>query len=262
MVMKSVAGDQVREIAKNPDALFRTATKVLKNSRSSMVVECELMTEAGPRSVIAKRVNVKSFGSLLKNLVRPTQALRAWRNGQSLHDRWLPTPRPLLMLHRYRFGVPREGYLFVECVPDALGLTEALHAATGQTAVVRRWVDALARILRLMHDRGMSHGDLKAANVLIAGASRDLTTYHPVLIDLAGATAALAISTANRQRDLMRLAASCSSQVSRTDCLRFLKRYLDVPPQYGKDWKAWWRTIDRAVGRKQAKNQSRGRPVW
>ena len=54
-----------------------------------------------------------------------------------LRDRWLPTPRPLAMFHRLRAGgLPAEGYLLTEKVPDAVGLPEAVRACRDAASCV------------------------------------------------------------------------------------------------------------------------------
>ena len=109
----------------NPDAPFQQpGVKLLKDSRSSTVVELELLVGGVPRRLIYKRFRVTSWADPWLALVRPTGALRSWVSGHALRLRWLPTPRPLLVLHLRRCGLVREGYLLTAKVEDA----EDLHA--------------------------------------------------------------------------------------------------------------------------------------
>ena len=101
------------------------------------------------------------------NLVRPPPALRSWKaKGHAMLDRGLPTPRPWLV------SAPAVARL-VQC-----GLP-TVRPGSGRPSPARRRparadrsrsesCDTLARWVRLMHDRGVSHRDLKAANILIA----------------------------------------------------------------------------------------------
>jgi tRNA A-37 threonylcarbamoyl transferase component Bud32 len=236
----------VAELAANPEAVFaRPDVAVLKDSRTSTVVSFTITTPDGPRAVVFKRVNVRRWAEPVKNLLRPSPALRSWVNGHALRDRWLPTPRPLLVLHRYRHGLPAEGYLLAERVPDARPLTPEPGA-----------LNAFARVLRAMHDRGVSHRDLKAPNVLGSHG-------EPTLIDLVGVRIGRPVPFHQRCRELARLNASflTSSAVTRSTRLRFLRTYLAAGPTLGPDWKTWWRTISRATARKVAKNLKSGRPL-
>jgi serine/threonine protein kinase len=204
-------------------------------------------TANGPVPVVLKRVNVRSRIEPLKNLLRSSQVLRSWINGHSLRDRCLPTPRPLAVFHRYRGGLPAEGYLLTEMVPEPapLGVTEKPTSLT------------LARLLRAMHDRGVSHRDLKAANVLLARGAA------PVLIDLVGVRTRARLTECQRAKELARLNASFlgSAAVTLADRLRFLRTYLAAGMGFRVDWKSWWKMVSQATAAKVAKNRRNGRTL-
>lgn len=240
----------LHELLANPDALFtRPGVRMLKDSRTSTVAELPMPTPDGPRPVVLKRVNVRRWLEPLKNLFRPSPLWRSWVAGHALRDRWLPTPRPLVLLHRHRRGLPAEGYLLTEKVPDAIGLPEAAN--------VLNCLAALARMVRRMHDHGVSHRDLKAPNILLERAAM------PVLIDLVGVRLGRPVPFRQRARELARLNASflASPVVSRGVRLRFLRTYLGAYPAIDWNWKAWWRAVARATAAKVAKNTRSGRPL-
>ena len=108
----------VEPFLENPEAIFTDPdVQVLKDSRTSTVIETRIETAAGPIDVILKRFNRKSFVKVTKNALRPSPATRSWLLGHNLRDRGLPTPRPLLLVHRHRLGIPVMSYLLVEKVP-------------------------------------------------------------------------------------------------------------------------------------------------
>lgn len=254
--VRDLPDEAVKELLADPDAPFtRPGTKLLKNSRTSTVAEVVLPTADGPRVLILKRVKVRRWFEPLKNLFRPSAVRRSWVAGHSLRDRWLPTPRPLLVLHRHRFGLPAAGYLLTEKVHDAVELPEAV-AAAGDTATLRNGAHQLARVLRGMHDRTVSHRDLKASNVLLAGGV-------PVLIDLVGVQTGAAVPFRQRAKELARLNVSFlgSPAVTRTERLRFLRAYLAAGPALREDWQTWWKVIAAATAAKVAKNRRTGRPL-
>ncbi len=220
--------------------------RVLKDSRTSTVAAFAL---PDGRRVVLKRVNVRRRWELLKNLFRPSAVLRSWVAGHALRDRWLPTPRPLAVLHARRFGLPAEGYLLVEEVPGAVELSEARPTP--------ELIHALARTLRLMHDRRISHRDLKAANVMLADGA------DPVFIDLVGVRIGRDVPAAQRAKELARLNASFlrTPRVRHADRLRFLRAYLAAGPALGGDWRSWWGAVARATAAKVAKNAKSGRPL-
>jgi serine/threonine protein kinase len=257
----------LHELLANPDAAFEHhQTQTLKSSPTSSVIEMMMPGPAGPVPVVLKQVNLRSGITPIKNLLRQSQVLRSWANGHALRARWLPTPRPLAVFHRYRKGLPAEGYLLTEKVPGAVVLDVAVAASRGRvldgtppvaTADLTAISQKLARILRTMHDRGVSHRDLKAANILLADG------HEPMLIDLVGVRTGVRLGNSHRAKELARLNASFlhSPHVTRGDRLRFLLAYLAAGPSLGVDWKMWWKMVSRATVAKAAKNRRRGRTL-
>jgi tRNA A-37 threonylcarbamoyl transferase component Bud32 len=258
LVVRDLPDDFLRELLRDPDAAFTMpGVKVLKRCATSTVAELELPTPDGPRAVILKRVNVRSALEPLKNFYRSSAVRRSWLLGHGLRERWLPTPRPLAMFHRYRLGIyPAEGYLLTEKVPGAVGLSEAVRACRDPRAL-RAWGEKLARVVRTMHDRGVSHRDLKAPNVLLG------TGATPVLIDLVGVCATAAdVPFERRAKELARLNASFLEMphVTRGERLRFLRAYLCAGGSE-PDWKKWWKAVSEATAAKVAKNRRSGRTL-
>ena len=265
----SIRGHAVRELPQavldallaDPDAPFRDpANRTLKDGRSSSVVEMTIPSPGGPRRAIYKRFRVKSLLAHWKNALRPTAAMRSWLFGLNLLDRGLPTARPLCVLQRFRAGVPAEGYLLTEKVPEALELPAAVLRAERRPELLRPWAERLGRLLRHMHAREVSHRDLKALNILMSGTN-DLASAVPVLIDLVGVETGVPVSTRVRVRNLARLNASflASTSVARTDRLRVLRAYMAWGLHGSAGWKDLWRAVERATRAKAAKNAKTGR---
>ena len=262
LAVRDLPHDFLRALLASPNDVFTKAgARLLKQCVSSTVAELEMPTPDGPRTVILKRVNVRSALDPLKNLFRSSAVRRSWLLGHGLRERWLPTPRPLAMFHVYRGGfLPAEGYLLTEKVPHAIGLPEAVKGCR-DARLLRAWGENLARVVRTMHDRGVSHRDLKAPNVMLQNAALDPASATPVLIDLVGVRAGLnAVSFVRRAKELARLNASflAMPHVTRTERLRFLRAYLSVGERQ-LDWKTWWNAVSAATAAKVAKNHRSGR---
>ena len=240
----------------DPDAPFaRPDAKILKASRTSTVCELTVATPAGPRAMVYKRFNVTGTWDPIVNRLRPSPAMRSWTIGHTFLDRGLPTPMPWLVLHRYRHGFPAEGYLLCEKVEVAEPLNVAVARADEESR--RRLIETLARWLRAMHDRGLAHRDLKAANILV-GPTGEVT-----FIDLVGVRARKSVPYDLRLRDLTRLNASFvnSPDLTDDDRKRFLETYLQTGMRKAPDWSAWWAAIAERTRAKVKKNARRNRPL-
>jgi tRNA A-37 threonylcarbamoyl transferase component Bud32 len=254
----------------NPDAPFESpGAVVLKRSPSSAVVELDLPTADGVRRVIYKRFAVTRWTDPWTALVRPTPALRSYVLGHSLLLRHVPTPRPLAVWHRRRLGLLHEGYLITEKVPDAVDLRGCLALLDSRPEAERRaglrlLVERVAQLVSTLHQRQLSQRDLKASNVLVAGAGRlawqDCAVW---LIDLVGVRRHRKLSHQRRIQNLARLHASFQAApgLTRTDKLRFLSVYLRWGLRGRLGWKTWWREVESATHAKVRRNQRLGRPL-
>jgi tRNA A-37 threonylcarbamoyl transferase component Bud32 len=255
----------------DPDAVFeRPDAIVLKKSPSSAVVEFDLPSLQGPRRVVCKRFAVTRWSDPWTALFRPAPALRSYVMGHGLLLRCLPTPRPLAVWHRYRRGLSHEGYLLTEKVPDALELLcfmdhlDTLPAAE-RRALLRRLIDHIARLIITLHQRRLSHRDLKAANLLVSGVSTLASggEVRVCFIDLVGVRRPLKLRRARRVQNLARLNASFVNHpgLTRSDRLRFLRVYLLWGLRGRMGWKRWWRQIEEATADKVRRNLRNGRPL-
>jgi len=268
----------------DPDAAFGWPNvRVLKHSRSSTVAALEVGWNGARRRVIYKRFAVTRRSDPWAALLRPTAALRSFVLGHGLRRRGLPTPRPLGVWHRRRYGLSWEGYLLVDEVPDAvdLGAHVARLAASAGGASRRRLrglIEQAARLAARLHQRGLSHRDLKAPNLLVSPAlwSPTLPERPEVgaaaaaggadqlwLVDLVGVRRLDRVPHRRRLRDLARLAVSFVGQAALTsaDRLRFLRGYLGWGLSGRLGWPRWWRALAAAVAAKVERNRRRGRPL-
>lgn len=280
-----IAAADLAELARDPDAPFqKPGVRVLKESVSSTVIEMNFPIGGQLRPVIYKRFRVTPWRDSLASLVRPTPALRSWIAGQGFRERGLPTARPFVILHRTTFGMCQEGYLITEKIAHADDLHEHLRRLTAVPAdermrLTRSLIERVARTIRALHQRQLSHRDLKAANILVrrhdapadaqSAYSQDIQNllYMPEssvwLIDLVGVEHFRALTTTRRVQNLSRLNASFhdNPNITRTDRLRFLLTYLQCGAFGRCDWKSWWRKIDQATWRKVQRNRRLGKPL-
>jgi hypothetical protein len=172
-------------------------------------------------------------------------------------------------------------------VPAGAGLAFLRHGArksSARSAAPQRWIvlhgliDQAARLLAALHDRRLSHRDLKGPNLLVnavpwfvsargaverEAASADSSRPQIWFIDLVGVRRHSQLSQTRRAQNLARLYASFQSRglVTRTDALRFLRVYLGWGMRGWSDWKHWWRLAERAFRAKVQRNLRNGRPL-
>jgi serine/threonine protein kinase len=259
----------------DPDAPFRqSSANLLKDSRSSTVVEWTVPFDGVSRPVIYKRFRATSWTDPFKSLLRPDGALRSWSNGHGLRERDLPTARPLAVLHRRRHGLSYDGYLLMEKIPNAVNLHAYMVSLETQPRGERQHrlrgcIDRVARLIRELHRRQLSHRDLKATNILVQLPEEDTEGSGSSLanscwlIDLVGVRCHRRLPRRRRVQNLARLHASfCQNPgLTRTDKLRFLRTYQQWGLFGKSSWKRIWREIDAATQAKITRNLRNGRPL-
>jgi len=282
-VATEIAGDDLASLLRDPDAPFQQpGVRVLKESISSTVIEMMFRVNGELRPVIYKRFRVTSWKDPLASWFRPAPALRSWVHGQGFRERGLPTARPFVVLHRRKLGMWHEGYLLTEKINHAHDLHDslsslAMFSATERMMLLRALIERVARTIRSLHQRQLSHRDLKAANILVrrwdappdepSAYSQDIQNllYMPEsaiwLIDLVGVENFTELSLGRKVQNLSRLNASFhdSPSISRTDRLRFLMTYLHCGAFGRCDWKSWWKQVGKATEKKVLRNRRLGK---
>jgi hypothetical protein len=185
--------------------------------------------------------------------------------GHGLYERLFPTARPLFVFHRTRGGLPFTGYLLAEKIEGAIDLHGYASRLADlpqfqRTAELRGRMGSLARLIRALHERALSHRDLKATNLLTATNTGDHRFWF---IDLVGVRRHHRVGRRRRVQNLARLHVSFARHplITRTEKLRFLLTYLQSGLRGPDGWKPLWRSIAAATEAKLAKNARAGRPV-
>jgi hypothetical protein len=274
---RDLDAEEFLAILGNPDGPFSDpATRILKDSRTTTVAEMTLTVGGRPTAVIYKRFNRKKWLDPLLSLFRPSRAWRSWQAGQDLVARGIPTPRNLAFIARMRpfpqspfLGfLPHETYLITVKEQDVVDLSTYVRdflpalAPRLRQARIRRLTVSLAQLLRSLHQRSLSHRDLKAANILIK-LDRIEHADELSLIDLVGVRRLHPLPWNRRAQNLARLSISLDAVPgrTRTDQLRFLRVYLPWGLSPLNDWKSLWRSIARAMESKRDRNLRTGRPL-
>jgi tRNA A-37 threonylcarbamoyl transferase component Bud32 len=257
-------------LLRDPDAPFQSPqAEVLKDSPSSSVVRLPMPVAGAASAVIYKRFNCPKRLDALRATMHHSPALRAWHAGHGLLIRRIPTPRPLAMMERLSGPFIRESYLITQWIPASLCLKDYMAKLTDHLSPQERrprlhlLIRKLAVLVRTMHERNISHRDMKASNFLVAPSDPAAESPEIYLIDLTGAQIWRNLPRERCLQNLSRILVSLQSLAvfTRTDFLRFLFAYQPDIRRSPERWKETWQYLNRKAAEKIARNQQLKRPV-
>ena len=154
---RSFLEDVGPDFISNIDTLVEQG-ELLKDGNSATVVK---LSYAGKQLVI-KRYNIKSVWHGLKRCCRPSRAAVSWRNGNLLELMGVATPKALGFIEQ-RFGwLRKRAYLICE-YSDGQELLDVYQSRPPTVAELA----ALKDMFHLLRRYKVSHGDLKASNILL-----------------------------------------------------------------------------------------------
>ncbi|QHF48522.1 MULTISPECIES: lipopolysaccharide kinase InaA family protein [Pseudomonas] len=120
--------------------------------------------QAGARTLVIKRYNIKGFAHWLKRFWRPSRAWHSWREGNRLAFLGIATPKPLAVLEKRFFWLRSRAYLVTEYLPGPDIIERfAPYVENGDAPEVE--LQALDRLFARLIDERISHGDFKGHNL-------------------------------------------------------------------------------------------------
>ncbi len=153
--------EQLAPLLADPDGAT-LAGHCLKDGGTCTVALAEILAESPAGKVVIKRYNRKGWGHALSRAWRPSRAWHSWLAGHRLAFYGIATPRPLAMIEE-RLGPLRGRAFLVNAYCPGGNLLDTLRpdcepSPTQQAAIVR--------LFRLLAELQITHGDLKATNLL------------------------------------------------------------------------------------------------
>lgn len=173
---------------------------------------------------------------MLLDCFRPSRAKKAWIAGYNCFLRGIPTAKPLFFQEKRNFLFLENCYIVTQEIENACILPKYLLGTEDQQRK-ENLLKQLGKMIHTMHDRGLTHRDLKGNNLLVDQNER---IY---LIDLDGLSMRKKISQSRRLKDVKRLIKGLKlvKNIEKKDIEIFLDSYL--PFARDEEKKRWLKNI-------------------
>jgi tRNA A-37 threonylcarbamoyl transferase component Bud32 len=257
---------ELRRLLQAPEVLLeRSLDRPVKLGHGKLIVEAELPLVDGPVRVAYARYRYRNWWKALLGCFRRGRALRGWITGHALRARGIATPRPIAVCQVGGPGSPAHSYLATEWIDGAknlhlYGWRLATLSPSERLDRAARCAESLGKLIGRMHAWQISHGDLKASNILVIDREAQSKTH---LIDAEDVRIARRLTRRARVRDLARLATSIQAHpwVTRAALCRFFRAYVREHPPGSVAWKPLWRRVARRSRRMVGRKRRRGRQI-
>lgn len=157
MVVLREEQDELQSLLADPDAAM-AAGRLLKDGGTCTVAAVEV---AG-RTLVVKRYNLKHWRHAVSRAWRPSRAWHSWQAAHRLAFYGIVTPRPLALIEERAGPLRGRAFLIVEHCPGA-NLLDTLDPAQDPSSPQQQ---ALASLFATLYRLRITHGDLKATNLL------------------------------------------------------------------------------------------------
>ena len=141
------------------DEILRSSAKIYKHDRTTTVAAVKV----GEQNFVLKRYNARNHWHIVKRAFRRTRARRCWQMSYVFRRAGLNVAEPALMLEK-RFGPVRQVAYFMNRKlrgEELLGLLPEMPREKQEKVVL-----AIKHIFEKMRQHKISHGDMKASNLI------------------------------------------------------------------------------------------------
>lgn len=170
---RAYESESLRAMLADPDQYMKTENAKLLKAGNTCTVVC---VEVDDKLFVIKRFNMKSFWHRLKRAFRPSRAHICWRNAMVLASWRIGVPQPVAMIEK-RLGFLRSKAYFISVYVPGMSLNEYCFNHNRSPEQLMEIAKQLTQLFAGFASARISHGDLKATNIL-------LTDNGPVLLDL------------------------------------------------------------------------------
>lgn len=119
------------------------------------------------RKYVVKRYNSRSLWHACRRALRRTRAERSWLAARRFEQAGIDTPRPVAMVEKRRGPLRGVAYYVTEHVAGQL--CSDYFRSPHSEHEHERIAECIAGIFRRLIDNALSHGDMKATNLIVGG---------------------------------------------------------------------------------------------
>ena len=153
--------DELSQLIATPDNLINNG-HILKRGNSATVS----IVTTGNKQWLVKRYNIKNWVHFLRRTLRCSKAFISWKNTNLLKFYGIPTPEPVAIIEK-RFGPFKKTTYFISEVVLGENYWDYLHTSQLLDEDKLLLAQSVCNLLRSLKPLMISHGDLKATNIMI-----------------------------------------------------------------------------------------------
>ena len=158
-------GDALQRLLGDLDASCPVeSSERLKDGNTATVWRADL----GDLGLVVKRYNIKDRWHGVSRLFRESRASISWRNAHMLQMFGIETPDPVAYCLRREEPLQPVGYFLAEALAG-VSLKDWVAQSRGEPDEIRRVAIMIGRLLARLRRLRITHGDLKAANLILHG---------------------------------------------------------------------------------------------
>jgi tRNA A-37 threonylcarbamoyl transferase component Bud32 len=203
VIARNALSPALEIILADPDSSFPGKELALKNGNTCTV----WVTRVDDLNLVIKRYNIKGLWHSLKLATRQGRAFTSWKNAHRLVFYGIATPQPVALIKIKQDRLKPISYFISEHI-DGVSAHEWFRDENVSKLQKVAMAEKIKQLFLQLAAQRISHGDLKASNILIADD-------RPVLIDL----------DAMQQR----LNDTSFSKARKKDMRRFIRNWDDTP---------------------------------
>jgi tRNA A-37 threonylcarbamoyl transferase component Bud32 len=198
-----------------------------------------------------KHYRLPDLRAWLRQLIRPAKARMEFDRALAVAARQVPTIVPVALGERLRGGSLRDSFLITHSLENAESVSDFIEKTLPQcdtsrrSRLAQRLATALGEFVARLHDAGIVHQDLHAANLLVRVEPGDWPSLH--LIDLHAVDVGRPLGWPASRNNLVMLNRWFVLRVGRTDRCRFWRGYCKARQQVRGSWLTGRRRIDLAA---------------